>query len=66
MVKKEGCVVDASSVVREDSGLVTSSVVTVTPVALIVVWSGAVDVTAVEVSVGVVMSTVTVVSTVVG
>lgn len=64
--KREGCVVDASSVVAEDSGLVTSSVVTGSPVALMVVWSGAVDVATVEISVGVVMSTVAVMSTGVG
>lgn len=66
MGKREGCVVDASSVVAEDSGLVTSSVVTGSPVALMVVWSGAVDVATVEISVGVVMSTVAVMSTGVG
>lgn len=64
--KREGCVVDASSVVGEDSGLVTSSVVTGSLVALMVVCSSAVDVITVEISVGVVMSTVTAMSTVVG
>lgn len=64
--KREGCVVDASSVVGEVSGLVTISVVTGSLVASMVVRSGVVIVTTVEVSFGVVLSIMMVVPTVVG
>lgn len=66
MGKREGCVVDASSVVGEVSGLVTISVVTGSLVASMVVRSGVVIVTTVEVSFGVVLSIMMVVPTVVG
>lgn len=63
--KRKGCVVDASSVVGEMSGLVTISVVTGSVVNSMVVGSGAVIVI-VEVSVRVVLSMKMVVSAVVG
>lgn len=66
MGKREGCAVDASSVVGEVSGLVTISVVTGSLVASMAVRNGAVIVTTVGVSVGVVLPIMMVVSTVVG
>lgn len=58
MDKRKGCVVDASSVTGEVSGLVIISVVTGSVAGSMVVGGGAVVVTTVEVSVGMVVSMV--------